>query len=164
MATATRGTPSGAARVTGRKGNGTTRWITVPETSEIRNTSGGRRRPRFATSRDALEAPPCCGVVVTFFGPAKPIDRLRRAQRFNGSLVGAQRHPLEARVRPIAHGGSVLGSVARRRDGLIGEAGKTGGDLCEGFFRAAARGEHDCERDGSADRVRPTPRSSGFPH
>src|SRR5215472_17236480 len=91
MATATRGTPSGTARVTGRNGNGTARWITIPETSEVRYTSGGRTRPRFATSRDALEAPPCCGVVVMVFGPAKPIDRLRRAQRSNGSALGAQR-------------------------------------------------------------------------
>jgi len=49
-------------------GNGMARWITVPETSEIRYTSGGRTRPRFATSGAALEAPPCCGVVVIVFG------------------------------------------------------------------------------------------------
>src|ERR1700745_1414301 len=36
---------------------------------------------------------------------------------------------------------------------------ENGGDLCEGFVRATARGEHDCEPDGIADRVRPKPRS-----
>src|SRR3954451_17451009 len=30
---------------------------------------------------------------------------------------------------------------------------ENGGDLCEGFLRATARGEHDCEPDGVADRV-----------
>src|SRR6516165_10257730 len=59
MATTTRGTPSGAASVPGRNGNGMARWITAPETSAVRYTSGGRMRPRFATSRDALEPPPC---------------------------------------------------------------------------------------------------------
>ena len=59
MATATRGTPSGTASVPGRNGNGMARWITAPETSEVRYTSGGRTRPGFATSRDALEPPPC---------------------------------------------------------------------------------------------------------
>src|SRR6516225_8691823 len=33
------------------------------------------------------------------------------------------------------------------------------GDLREGFVRATAGGEHDCEPDGVADRVRPKPRS-----
>src|SRR6516165_6315697 len=36
-----------------------------------------------------------------------------------------------------------------------------GGDLRAGFFRAAARGEHDCEPDGFLDRVRQQPRSGG---
>src|SRR5262245_60037090 len=74
MATATRGTPSGTARLTGRNDNGTARWITNPEMSEIKYTSGGRTRPRFATSRAALEPPPCCGVVVMVFSPARSID------------------------------------------------------------------------------------------
>src|SRR6516162_5333618 len=50
MATATRGTPSGTARLTGRNVNGTTRWITIPETSEIRYTMRGRTRAEFAIS------------------------------------------------------------------------------------------------------------------
>src|SRR5260370_42010618 len=33
-----------------------------------------------------------------------------------------------------------------------------GGNLRKGFVRAAARGEHDCESDGVADRVRASPR------
>src|SRR5437762_14387987 len=36
---------------------------------------------------------------------------------------------------------------------------ENGGDLREGFLRATARGEHDCEPDGIADRVRQKPRS-----
>src|SRR6516162_981115 len=70
MATATRGTPSGTASVPGRKGNGTAWWITAPEASEVRYTSGGRTRPRFATSCAALEAQPCCGLVVMVSCPA----------------------------------------------------------------------------------------------
>src|SRR3954454_3482095 len=35
---------------------------------------------------------------------------------------------------------------------------ENGGDLCERFVRATARGEHDCEPDGVADRVCPKPR------
>src|SRR6516164_10257972 len=35
---------------------------------------------------------------------------------------------------------------------------ENGGDLRESFLRATARGEHDCEPDGVADRVRPKPR------
>src|SRR6267378_8346551 len=34
-----------------------------------------------------------------------------------------------------------------------------GGDLRTGLVRAAARGEHDCQPDGVADRVRQQPRS-----
>src|SRR5258705_11708675 len=34
-----------------------------------------------------------------------------------------------------------------------------GGDLRTGLVRAAARGEHDCQPDGIADRVRQQPRS-----
>src|SRR5205823_13355006 len=34
-----------------------------------------------------------------------------------------------------------------------------GGNLCQGFVRAATRGEHDCQPDGIADRVRQQPRS-----
>src|SRR6516165_3934343 len=37
------------------------------------------------------------------------------------------------------------------------------GDLREGFVRAAAGGEHDCEPDGVADRVRPKPQSGSPP-
>src|SRR5215471_8120025 len=37
------------------------------------------------------------------------------------------------------------------------------GDLREGFVRAAAGGEHHCEPDGVADRVRPKPRSGSPP-
>src|SRR3954469_13348750 len=36
---------------------------------------------------------------------------------------------------------------------------ENGGDLREGFVRTTAPGEHDCEPDGVADRVRPKPRS-----
>jgi len=36
-----------------------------------------------------------------------------------------------------------------------------GGNLCKGIVRAATRGEHDCEPDGIADRVRQEPRSGG---
>ena len=36
---------------------------------------------------------------------------------------------------------------------------ENGGDLREGFIRATAPGEHDCEPDGGADRFRPEPRS-----
>src|SRR6266487_1439749 len=36
-----------------------------------------------------------------------------------------------------------------------------GGNLCQGFVRAATRGEYDCQPDGSADRVRQEPRSGG---
>src|SRR5215467_3633246 len=36
-----------------------------------------------------------------------------------------------------------------------------GGNLREGFVRAATRGEHDCEPDGGADRVRQEPWSGG---
>src|SRR3954449_2998312 len=36
---------------------------------------------------------------------------------------------------------------------------ENGGDLREGLLRATARGEHDCEPDGGADRVCPKPRS-----
>src|ERR687883_438788 len=36
---------------------------------------------------------------------------------------------------------------------------ENGSDLREGFVRATARGEHDCEPDGVADRVRPKSRS-----
>src|SRR5215831_4237744 len=70
MATTTRSTPSGTASVPGRKGNGMAWWITVPQTSEVRYTSGGRTRPRFATSRAALEASPSCGLVVMVSCPA----------------------------------------------------------------------------------------------
>src|SRR5271166_285151 len=35
-----------------------------------------------------------------------------------------------------------------------------GGDLRKGLVRAAARGEHDCQPDGVADRVRQQPRSA----
>src|SRR2546425_5618145 len=38
---------------------------------------------------------------------------------------------------------------------------ENGGDLRAGFVRAATRGEHDCESDGVADRVRQEPRSGG---
>src|SRR5437588_12668811 len=37
------------------------------------------------------------------------------------------------------------------------------GNLRAGLVRAAARGEHDREPDGVADRVRPGPRSGGTP-
>src|SRR3954471_2981523 len=36
---------------------------------------------------------------------------------------------------------------------------ENGGDLREGFVGTTARGEHDCEPDSVADRVRPKPRS-----
>src|SRR6184192_3087667 len=50
------------------------------------------------------------------------------------------------------------------RERLIGARVKEceyekGGDLCEGFVRATARGEHDCEPDGVSDRVRQKPQS-----
>src|SRR5919204_7007909 len=50
------------------------------------------------------------------------------------------------------------------RERLVGARVKefeyeNGGDLREGFVRATARGEHDCEPDGVADRVRQRPRS-----
>ena len=35
---------------------------------------------------------------------------------------------------------------------------ENGGDLREGFVGTTARGEHDCEPDVVADRVRPKPR------
>ena len=38
---------------------------------------------------------------------------------------------------------------------------ENGGDLRAGFLRAATRGEHDCESDGVAARVRPQPRAGG---
>src|SRR5881396_2001173 len=76
MATTTRGAPIGTASVPGRNGNGVASWITAPETSEVRYTSGGRMRPRFATSCAALGGPQLCGLVVMVFGPAnRPIDR-----------------------------------------------------------------------------------------
>jgi hypothetical protein len=36
-----------------------------------------------------------------------------------------------------------------------------GGNLRKGFVRAAPGGEHDCQSDGVADRVRQEPRSGG---
>src|SRR6516165_11298766 len=78
MATATRGTPSATASVAGRNGKGRARCITAPETSEVKKTSGGRRRPRFATPRAAVEPPPCGGLVVMW--PRKPVDRLRHCR------------------------------------------------------------------------------------
>ena len=38
---------------------------------------------------------------------------------------------------------------------------ENGGNLRKGVVRAATRGEHDCEPDGVADRVRQEPRSGG---
>src|SRR5215831_18873238 len=38
---------------------------------------------------------------------------------------------------------------------------ENGDDLRKGFVRAATRGEHDCESDGFADRVRQESRSGG---
>src|SRR5437763_11881091 len=64
MATTTRGAPSDTASVPGRNGNGVASWITAPETSEVRYTSGGRMRPRFATSCAALGGPQLCRLMV----------------------------------------------------------------------------------------------------
>src|SRR6516164_8547706 len=38
---------------------------------------------------------------------------------------------------------------------------ENGGNLCTSFVRATTRGEHDCEPDGGAPRVRPETRSGG---
>jgi len=52
------------------------------------------------------------------------------------------------------------------RERPVGVRGKEfddedGGNLCQGFVRAATRGEHDCKPDGGAHRVRQEPRSGG---
>src|ERR671925_2346963 len=54
-------------------------------------------------------------------------------------LVPCRERPVDARVKEFEY--------------------ENGGDLREGFVRATARGEHDCEPDGVADRVRQKPRS-----
>src|SRR6266571_1192898 len=101
MATTTRGAPSGTASMPGRNGNGVASWITAPETSEIRYTSGGRMRPRFATSCAALGGPQLCGLVVMVFGLAT--DRLSRPTvRLSGggnrSYLATKSEPPPARI------------------------------------------------------------------
>lgn len=54
-----------------------------------------------------------------------------------------------------------------RREHAVGRvkefADEDGGNLRKGIVGAATRGEHDCEPDGIADRVRQEPRSGRAP-
>ena len=56
-------------------------------------------------------------------------------------LVPRREHPVGARVKEFDD--------------------EDGSNLRKGVVRAATRGEHDCEPDGIADRVRQEPRSGG---
>src|SRR5437773_12432050 len=89
MATTTRGAPSGTASVPGRNGNGVASWIAAPETSEIRYTSGGRTKTRFATSCAAPLGPQPCGLVVMVFGLPNPsIDQAAQRTASAASAFG----------------------------------------------------------------------------
>ena len=48
--------------------------------------------------------------------------------------------------------------VAGKRGNLIGADDADGSDLGTGILRQAEGGEHDCQPDGSADRLRPRAR------
>ncbi len=70
-------------------------------------------------------------------------DRLLEAKlaQAYAILVPCREHPVGVRVKEFDH--------------------EDGGNLRKGIVRAATRGEHDCEPDGVADRVRQEPRFGG---